>query len=145
MFKIRIKIRSPFFWSPLLVLAVALITVTYSYYYPKKLLFICAGDEARTNSTKKKETYNYSENFLRVYEYAWGLDYSLDNFPLKECVMTMEKSNVVCSTGKIGTPPYAYAVFQLDEGTYFYNRSSFGTTYSGLNFKCKKTLRAIDQ
>lgn len=150
----KVNFNSKLVWTALAIFFIATLIGTWGYYFPKKHLFACNGREyiSRTNKLSGWENLDWrpSEEFVRVYEYWWGLQYSIDNFSLEECTQLLEMGPIsFCSTGDRETPSYRYASFDLDEGKYSYEWSHNGsnevTEYSGNSFRCEKTSRAIDK
>lgn len=128
------------------------VILSWGYTQPTKHLFLCEGTVNVSKLVKEpgdKTTSKFYESgqFLKVYEYLWGIDYSLDHFDKTDCGVDGGES-VVCSSGTEGSPEYRYADFNLDTGKYFYRWTSDGpkdmNTYRE-NMTCKKTSRAIER
>ena len=129
------------------------VTLSWGNTRPTKHLFVCDGTvnvSQLVKETGDKSTSRFYENgkFLKVYEYLWGMDYSLDQFDKNDCGVTLGDT-VVCSSGTPETPAYRYADFNLDTGEHTYEWSADGakdtSNYQGNFMSCKRTSRAIER
>jgi hypothetical protein len=148
----RTNSKSLFIWIFLLSLLALVSVVVHEYYYPKKYLFNCYGSGTKTitnNATGEKETrrpiYGDTE-FVRIYEYFWGLKYSINNFEVSECSGDFDWE-VSCYGGEPGTPSERYEYFDIDRGRYSYSWNYSGknelTNYSGNDYDCEKTPNSL--
>ena len=140
-----------------MILVIATFIVGWGYYLPKRHLFVCAGLEVERRILKEQGNdageWSPKEKVVRVYEYFWGLDYSINEWSRNDCSIRPNKHELVCSNGAFDRPTeYRWEEFDLDTGKFSYTGVTFNnlpreknaTRHSGYYFGCRKTSRAVD-
>lgn len=148
----KIVLRKLKYIFAIIFLLITLI-IFWASHFPRQHIFICEGVEKKLethediNKEKSIDRYPF-QKYLIVNEFYWGLIYRLDKFSKEQCRI-INGQVVLCGEGKYDTPEYRDSTFDLVEGTLSYEwtwvDSKKTEKYIGSNFKCKKTLRAIDQ
>ena len=149
------KLKSPYILLPALLLSVTVGVVAWGFYQPKVFLFVCKGNInvhtlPKEDGKVKKDKFYQNEHFLKVYEYFWGANYTLEGFTREDCITVKDFGEVVfCSRGEHGALTYRYAEFNLDTGKLNYEWTADGTmertTYRSDDLGCMKIQRAIDK
>ena len=127
--------------------------VAWGNFMPKKFLFECKGYTVRLETDKTSGEVRTQRFFdpviVRLYEYFWGLDYSLNEFKRNNCFFLRDDGEVFCSQGEYGKASYRDASLNLHKRTRSYEWTIDGQTVtvkysSDINWTCEKTTSLIE-
>jgi hypothetical protein len=147
----HLSLKSNYFRIVIGLLLLCVVVGIYGYYFPKKYLFECIGDEdtilldKKTRKPNGKIQTTERVNIVSVYEYFFGLGYKLDSYDLNQC--KQDRSNISCHNEQANR--FSNATFNLDESTYSYSkkRPSFESTGNsmGYSFQCYPIKNALEK
>lgn len=116
---------------------------------PKKFLFECRGYTVRletdTTSGEVRKDRFFDTKVVRLYEYFWGLDFSINDFQRADCHFLEDGGEIYCSQGEFGKTSYRDASLNLYTRTHSYEWSSQKVKYStDIDWSCEKTTSLIE-